>query len=241
MPDTPLLLTGMNATSAVTVATRNTGSHDMLRILMIAAVAAGLGSCAMPYAEESLMGGFSVKELRPDVYRVGFQGNGLNSQESVQTYWLYRCAGLALEKGFAGFEILSDMHFVMRRPSVNDVALPALESSTASLLTRIPVSPVEVANAAPWRSPGDLASRPAEPIRIASAVIFFYGGAPVHQAAIEGDVHFIAGPVESAPPRIFSAKALHAQLEPIIKGEKCSVGNVCPHVHEYLLPKGKLR
>jgi hypothetical protein len=30
-----------------------------------------------------------------------------------------------------------------------------------------------------------------------------------------------------------------AQLEPLIKGEKCG-GNICPHVHEYLLPKGKL-
>jgi hypothetical protein len=215
----------------------------MLRILMIAAVAVGLASCAMPYAEESLIGGFDVKELRPDVYRVSFQGNGLTSQESVQTYWLYRCAGLALEKGFAGFEVLSDMHFVMRRPSVDDVAPPALMSSLASLRTRIPVSPVEVADAAPWRAQGDLASRSAEPIRIASAsgVIIFYSGASVPRAAIEGDVHFIAGPAESAPPKLFNAKALHDQLQPIIKGEKCSAGNICPHVHEYLLPKGKLR
>jgi hypothetical protein len=124
----------------------------MLRILMIAAGAVGLASCAMPYAEESLIGGFDVKELRPDVYRVSFQGNGLTSQESVQTYWLYRCAGLALEKGFAGFEILSDMHFVMRRPSVDDVAPPALKSSMASMGTRMKVSPDEVAEAASWRA-----------------------------------------------------------------------------------------
>ena len=48
-------------------------------------------------------------------------------------------------------------------------------------------------------------------------------------------------PVEAAPPRVFNAKTLIAQLEPIIKAEKCSLGNVCPHVHEYLLPKGTLR
>jgi hypothetical protein len=83
---------------------------------------------------------------------VSFQGNGLTSQESVQTYWLYRCAGLALEKGFAGFEILSDMHFVMRRPSVDDVAPPALKSSMASMGTRMKVSPDEVAEAASWRA-----------------------------------------------------------------------------------------
>jgi hypothetical protein len=54
-------------------------------------------------------------------------------------------------------------------------------------------------------------------------------------------VHFLPAPVEAAPPREFNAKTLIAQLEPIIKAEKCSLGNVCPHVHEYLLPKGTLR
>jgi hypothetical protein len=175
----------------------------MLRLLMMAAVAVDLASCATPYAEQGLLGGFDVKELRRDVYRVSFQGNGYTSRESVQAYWLYRCAELALEKGFAGFEILSDMQFVMRRPSVDDFATPALSGSMASLRTRIPVSPDEVAEAASWCAQGDLASRSAESIRVAhgGAVIFFYGGgASIPRPAIEGDVHFITGPVESAPP-----------------------------------------
>jgi hypothetical protein len=215
----------------------------MLRILMMAAVAVGLGSCAMPYAEQSLLGGFDVKELRPDVYRVSFQGNGLTTQESVQTYWLYRCAGLALEKGFAGFEVLSDIHFVMQRSPLDGAVPPRRKSAMASSGIRIAVSPDEVAEAASWRAQGDLSSRPAEPVRIANAgaVVIFYNVPSVPKPAIEGDVHFVAGPVESAPPKLFNAKALHDQLQPIIKGEKCSAGNVCPHVHEYLLPKGKLR
>jgi hypothetical protein len=215
----------------------------MLRILMIVAVAVGLASCATPYTEQGLIGGFDVKELRPDVYRVSFQGNGYTSRESVQVYWLYRCAELALEKGFTGFEILSDMQFVMRRPSMDDVATPALSSSIASLRTRIPVSPDEVAEAASWRAQGDLASRSAEPIRIAhgGVMIFYGGGASIPKPAIEGDVHFFSGPVESAPPKLFNAKALRDQLQPLVKADKCGLGNVCPHVHEYLLPKGKLR
>jgi hypothetical protein len=215
----------------------------MLRLLMIAAVAVGLASCATPYAEQGLLGGFDVKELRPDVYRVSFQGNGYTSRESVQAYWLYRCAELALEKGFAGFEILSDMQFVMQRPAVDDVDTPALTSSIASMRTRIPVSPNEVTEAASWRAQADLATRTGQPIRVAhgGAIIFYSGGASIPKPAIEGDVHFIAGPVESAPPKLFNAKALRDQLQPIIKAEKCGVGNVCPHVHEYLLPKGKLR
>ena len=211
---------------------------------MLAAVAVGLASCATPYAQSGLTGGFDVKELRPDVYRVSFQGNGYTTRETVQAYWLYRCAELAIEKGFTGFEILSDMPFVMRRPSIDDRLWPPLSSSVASLRTRIPVTPDEVADVSAWRRQGDLASRSAEPIRVArGGAIFIYsgGGAAIPKPAIEGDVHFFTTPVESAPPKIFNARALQAQLEPIIKAEKCGSGNLCPHVHEYLLPKGKLR
>jgi hypothetical protein len=219
----------------------------MFRILLMAAVAIGLASCATPYAQQGLTGGFDVQELRPDVFRISFQGNGYTSRETVQVYWLYRCAQLALEKGFAGFEILSDMQFVMQRPPAEDRARPALSSSVASLRTRIPVSPAEAADAALWRvgvgRQFEFASRTEEPIRLArgGAVFFYGGGGGVPKPAIEGDVHFISTPVESAPPKVFNAKALRDQLEPIVVAEKCGVGNVCPHVHEYLLPKGKLR
>jgi hypothetical protein len=213
----------------------------MFRILIMAAAAVCLASCATPYQQQGVIGGFDVKELRPDVYRISFQGNGYTTRESVQVYWLYRCAELALEKGFAGFEILSDMQFVMRRPPMNDHVGPALGSSVASLNTHIPVSVGEASDFALWRNQGDLASRPAEPIRTAATVFFYGGGAAIPKPAIEGDVHFITTPVESSPPKLFNAKALRAQLEPIVNAEKCGVGNVCPHVHEYLLPKGKLR
>lgn len=201
-----------------------------------------LVSCATPYQQSGITGGFDVKELRTDVFRVSFQGNGYTTRESVQVYWLYRCAELAIEKGFAGFEILSDMQFVMQRPPMDDRGRSWLSSSVASPRTRIPVSPEEAVDFTVWDH-GDLASRSAEPIRMAhgGTVIFYSGGVSAPKPGIEGDVHFLPAPVESAPPKIFNAKALIAQLEPIIKAEKCGVGNVCPHVHEYLLPKGKLR
>ena len=125
-------------------------------------VAVTLASCATPYADQGLLGGFDVKELRPDVSRVKFQGNGYTSRESIQVYWLYRCADLALEKGFTGFEILSDMQFVMRRPQTDEMPRPPLSSTVASLRTSIPVSPDDVAEAASWRDQGDLASRSAD-------------------------------------------------------------------------------
>jgi len=215
----------------------------MFRFLVLAAAAVGLASCATPYAQSGLTGGFDVQELRPDVFRVSFQGNGYTSRETVQVYWLYRCAQLALEKGFGGFEILSDMQFVMRQPPTDDRDRPKLSSSVASLRTIIPVSADEISEVAAWRPEGDLASRSAGPIRIArgGAIIFYGGGGRIPKPAIEGDVHFISTPVAAAPPKVFNAKELRDQLEPIVKAEKYGVGNVCPHGHEYLLPKGKLR
>jgi len=153
---------------------------------------------------EGFTGGFDVQELRPDVFRVSFQGNGYTTRETVQVYWLYRCAQLAIEKGFNGFEILSDMQFSMRRPPADDRDRPRLSSSVASLRTSIPVSADEASQAAAWRPEGDLASRSVEPVRMArggGAPIFIYtgGGAAIPKPAIEGDVHFLATPVVSAP------------------------------------------
>jgi hypothetical protein len=90
----------------------------VLSVALAAAVL--LASCATPYAPEGLTGGFDNKELRADVLRVRFDGNGYTSKETAQTYWLYRAAELTLEKGYAGFEILSDMQFVRHLPVVGN-------------------------------------------------------------------------------------------------------------------------
>lgn len=212
----------------------------MFRVIMLAALAVVLVSCATPYQPEGLFGGFDVKELRPDVYRVSFGGNGFTTAESAQVYWLHRCAELAVEKGFTGFEVLSDMRFVMGLPQPEDRIGFRLSTSMASL-ARIPVSENEAAAFSIWREPNDVAGRSPAPVRVAhGGAVIFYGGGGVPKPRIEGDVHFLSTPVEPAPPKIFNARALLAQLDPLINGEKCG-GNVCPHVHEYLLPKGKLR
>ena len=214
----------------------------LFRVLILVAAAAVLASCSTPYQQQSFTGGSDVKELRPDVARVSFQGNGYTTRESVQVYWLYRSAQLAIEKGYAGFEILSDVQFVMRRPPADDRGSPRLSSSVASLRTHIPVSAQETADFRIWDH-GALADRSDQPIRLARGGVFIYtgGGAAAPKPGLEADVHFLPAPVEAAPPKVFNAKALIAQLEPLIKAERCNLGNVCPHVHEYLLPKGTLR
>jgi hypothetical protein len=97
----------------------------MFRLMTLAMAVAVLAACATPYGEQGLLGGFNAIELRPDVWRVKFQGNGVTTRETAQTFWLNRCAELTLEKGYNAFEILSDMQFVMRRPSnESDPAMP---------------------------------------------------------------------------------------------------------------------
>lgn len=213
-----------------------------IRGLILAAAAATLASCATPYQQSGLTGGADVRELRPDVYRVTFQGNGYTTRETVQVYWLNRCAELALEKGFAGFEILSDVRFVMRRQPAEDRIGPRLASAIPSLKTHIPVSPDEAAAFTFRPDSADPANAPLAPVRLArGGTLFVYSGPVTSRPGIEADIHFLSAPMDAAPPRVFNARTLLAQLEPVIKAEKCGVGNVCPHVHDYLLPKDMLK
>jgi len=225
----------------------------MLRVIAFVMAAAMLTACATPYAERGLLGGFSAIELRPDVWRVRFSGNGYTTRETAQTFWLNRCAELTLEKGYTAFEILSDMQFVMRYPSSEDEpTLPRSRILGANRMT-ILASAEELAEAARWHSDsGRMASQQndsnAPRVKVATVVargapviIYSGGGYAVRMPALEGDIHMIKRPVGVAPPKIFDAKALQAAIGPHMNTEQCGSGNVCPHVHEYLLPAGKLR
>lgn len=85
--------------------------------VLVAFIAVLIG-CATPYQNSSgaLSGGWNVKPLEGDIYRVSFYGNGYTTEETVQTFWLYRCAELALEKGYDGFEILSHISLTQHIP-----------------------------------------------------------------------------------------------------------------------------
>ena len=72
-----------------------------------------LVSClASPYSAKVSGEGFSDKKMRDDIYRVTFEANHHTTQETTQTYWLYRCAQLSSQKGYQGFKILSDVSLV---------------------------------------------------------------------------------------------------------------------------------
>jgi hypothetical protein len=77
------------------------------------------GCVATPYQPSGMTGGFLTEQVGGSVYRVAFGGNGLTSRETAQTYWLYRCAELTLEKGFDGFEILTPVPLASQMPAVD--------------------------------------------------------------------------------------------------------------------------
>jgi hypothetical protein len=224
----------------------------MFRVIAFVMAAAVLTACATPYAERGLLGGFSAIELKPDVWRVRFQGNGYTSRETAQTFWLNRCAELTLEKGYTAFEILSDMQFVLRHPLGEDeLTLPRNRILGANRIT-ILASAEELADASRWhgdaaRAASQQSKANAPRVKVATVaargvpVVIYSGGYAVRMPALEGDIHMIKRPVAVAPPKVFDAKTLQAAIAPHMNTEQCGNGNVCPHVHEYLLPAGKLR
>jgi hypothetical protein len=73
-------------------------------------------AAATTYQPSGLTGGYSEIKLQDDVWRVVFSGNGFATLESIQSYWLFRCSELTIEKGYDGFEILSQIQLVMLLP-----------------------------------------------------------------------------------------------------------------------------
>jgi hypothetical protein len=57
----------------------------------------------------------------------------------------------------------------------------------------------------------------------------------VGKPQITMSIALLKKPIHPKPPYVFDAAALKAQLDPLVKGGLCD-GNVCPHVHTYLMP-----
>lgn len=66
-----------------------------------------LFGCATSYQPRGFTGGFSEIQLDQNTIRVSFRGNAMTQRDTVETYMLYRCAELTLEKGF-DFFVLAD-------------------------------------------------------------------------------------------------------------------------------------
>lgn len=108
--------------------------------MMALVLAFALLGCATHYGEQDLTGGYDEKQIAPDIWGLGFSGNGFTSRETVQTFWLYRAAELTLAHGYGGFEILSDINLVSYRPGaeVNGAHLYNASDTTTFVPTGLP-------------------------------------------------------------------------------------------------------
>jgi len=174
------------------------------RHLLSLVIALGIAACSTPYQATFLSGGYSEKQLEPEVWQIEFGGNGLTTQETVQTYWLYRSAQLTLEKGYDGFEIVSNTNLVLAEP-------PSIEIAAAA---------------------GGGAHYTYHPVYIP----MYTGGDSGPKYTVNGNIRLLRAPIQAKPPKVFDAAQLKTTLEPYVNGNKCDVGNVCAHVHRYLMP-----
>ena len=154
-----------------------------------------LSGCASGYGSLGITGGYSEDELESGIWRISYYGNGVTTQESVQTYWLYRAAELATQKGYDGFEIISAVQMIS-----------------------FPVAPDPASGAKLYPA--------------AAALLYV----PDAQPSMIADIRILKKPLAVSPPKVFDAVAFKAALEPYVKGKLCHSGNVCPHIHHYLMP-----
>lgn len=177
-----------------------------MRAVVLLALVTMLAGCATAYQRSGFSGGFSERHLEGDIWRVSFGGNGYTTRETVQTYWLYRCAQVALDHGYDGFQILSQIRLIdleQLKGSVGDRSPYIKTSGTVYIPMYIPYS--------------------------------------YNKPRLTADIRLLRGPIQERPPVVFDARKLKAALDPIVNAEKkCDRGNVCPHVHRYLYPKGTL-
>jgi hypothetical protein len=155
----------------------------------------------------TLRGGYTDQDLGHDVIRVEFSANGFTNRETAQSFWLWRCAEVTLEKNFDGFEILSDMRL-----------------ANASGVGEYPRT-----NAADGHFE-----------KVAYVPMFLPSPDESNKPRFVGDVHLLKAPIEAQPPKVFDARKLKDALGPYVLPIIKSPGNIKPHIHQYLLPAGKL-
>jgi hypothetical protein len=181
-------------------------------LAVAAAALCGLAACATSYGAMTLTGGYKEVQLEPGIWRVGFFGNGYTTRETVQTYWLYHSADLALSQGYDGFQL------------VTPVRLTGFETVRPSLSNQGQV--IRIGHGGGGGGHGG-----------SRGGYVVYGGRYAVSAHpyLNADIKLIRKPYTTVPGKVFDAAALKAALEPLVKGAKCN-GNVCPHVHRYLYP-----
>ena len=143
--------------------------------------------------------GFTAYPVGDDGFYANFMGNSSTTPETIQAYWLYNCAVLALSEGYDGFQVGS---------ASIDVSTPAYVPPT------ITGSNPPMLGAVPY---------------VTTALADWLAFKLVSGSALYDNIRVVKKPFRADPPRVFDAAVVKTALEPYVTGKKCSRGNICPH------------
>ena len=152
--------------------------------------------------------GFDVEKLDNETWHVTFEGNTWTTEGTAQTYGLYRCAVIALQNGYEGFEIRSNISFDGFEKTYED--LPGTPAPSAIL-------PYLGGGAVPY-----------------ALVFALTPGGGTAFPVFSSEIRLLKKPFPGQPPKVFDAAVLKTALEPYVMGMKCEKGNVCAHERGYL-------
>lgn len=117
-------MTNKNSANDIRRAANESGSR-FAHALIAACALILLASCATPYQAGKGQSGYTDQRIDDSTYTVSYQGDGNTGSENVWNYWMYRCAELTLEKGFAYFSIIPKARLT------SDTAAPILRPAIA--------------------------------------------------------------------------------------------------------------
>ena len=115
--------------------------------LAMLGIATLLASCATQYGKSGFTGGYSDEKIDETHYRVKFNGNGYAKSDRVWSFWMYRCAELAKEKGYTHFSLHKPGAVLVLSPGTS--AQPALHTADYKPQGDAPFAMRKTAGAAP--------------------------------------------------------------------------------------------
>jgi hypothetical protein len=173
-----------------------------------ACVSASIAGCASPYGQNTLFGGYSSKRLDATHWLVQYDGNGVTQREQVWAYWVYRCAEVTKQNGYAYFAMLP----VTWTPPV---APPAAASAAHAAWNVAPRDGWQ-ARPAVWRlgaDPGHVQ------VRGGGYTTIYIPGGTVRTWHTKGVVSMFNAPVAPDALLVMDAQSVLDDLAPYVQGK----------------------
>ena len=80
----------------------------LARVTQFLVLVGALSSCATPYQQSGLRGGYKDAQVDSNTASVSFHGNAYTPKQKVQLALMYRCAQVRLQDGFDYFVIVNN-------------------------------------------------------------------------------------------------------------------------------------